>query len=95
MHDVLVRARGIRAALLGSYDFVAWLVGFAVMGVWQRLVGYGTSADAVDAALPGPGGYHPHPVPPRDEAARELVRPRASHSGAGDEELVQVEDLHR
>jgi FlaA1/EpsC-like NDP-sugar epimerase len=53
MHDVLVRARGIRAALLGSYDFVAWLVGFAVMGVWQRLVGYGTSADAVDAALMG------------------------------------------
>ena len=53
MHDVLVRARGIRAALLGSYDFVAWLVGFTVMGVWQRLVGYGTGADAVDAALMG------------------------------------------
>ena len=41
------------------------------------------------------GGYHPHPVPPRDEAARELVGARAAHSRAGDEELVQVEDLHR
>ena len=47
------------------------------------------------SAPPAPGGYHPHPVPPRDEAARELVGARAPNPGAGDEELVQVEDLHR
>ncbi len=51
--------------------------------------------DALDGAATRARGYHPHPVPPRDEAARELVRARATHSRAGDEELVQVEDPHR
>ena len=63
-----------------------------VVGVRAAHAGH---VDPVHARAALPGGYHPHPVTALHEAARELVGARATRALAGDEELMQVEDLHR
>ena len=53
MEQVLTRVRSVRAYLLMTYDFLAWVLSFVAMATLQYVVGYSGSDDIAPAALFG------------------------------------------